>query len=264
MASLPGDQDAVDAHIDSCLAHAAMTAEDAAARAQLGTPDDMSEDGWEEVEVDGAVRLRPGGRVLRASGIHVRVGDAEADVDEDIDVDGDDAVAFGTAQFTEADVVDLGDAGPTVDVDEDVDIDGDEDAEDTLRKLVQAVQVAQPDGLEECIEVDVDIEVDVNEGARPPEQAGTSEELAAVDAAIGAARRSRNPESLIRALETKIRVIVSTSDISSDLPDDLHSNLHRQSLPVLFSAAFAWTFTQSRLSVLAVGTPAVVHAGCTV
>lgn len=60
-----GDQDVIDAHVDSCLAHADRMREerelaeaDAAAIAAEEVDVGGEDDGWEEVEVDGDVRLR--------------------------------------------------------------------------------------------------------------------------------------------------------------------------------------------------------------
>jgi hypothetical protein len=199
-APLPGEQDAVDAHIDSCLAHAAMVAEDAIVRTELGTPEDDSEDGWQEVEVDGVVRLRPGGRVLQASGIHIRTGDQ--DVEEEIDIDGDDDEAFGVAQFTERDVVPLNNVGQATEADMDVDVDVDGDDEDegwpqdatvASRTVLQPQRESfpTPDGRSSS-EEDID--------ARALEQA---------NAAIDIARRSGNRAALLKALEGKIQMLVS-------------------------------------------------------
>jgi hypothetical protein len=193
LSALPGEQDAVDAHIDSCLAHAVMAAEDAAARVELTTPDDGSEDGWQEIEVDGAVRLRPGGRALQAAGIQVRGG--HEDVEDEIDIDGDDADAFGAAQFTERDIVGLGAIGVEIDVE--VDIDGDDT--EMLSELAAASTIAR--------------HPEVQEAGRSlnPSDAINATELQQADAADAAARRSLNRTSLVHVLEEKVRLLVSCS-----------------------------------------------------
>ncbi|VDC07332.1 unnamed protein product [Peniophora sp. CBMAI 1063] len=119
---IAGDPDVFAAHVDSCLAHAALV-EQQGQHSRSGTPeeveadvdvdvmdegdmDDNSGDPWEEIAgPDGVsrLRLRASNAGARALGFDVRDPSAQ-DVDADVDIDGDDEVAFGVAQFTEADV----------------------------------------------------------------------------------------------------------------------------------------------------------------
>ncbi|KAI0258597.1 hypothetical protein BC834DRAFT_910779 [Gloeopeniophorella convolvens] len=112
-----GDPDVVAAHVDACLAHAALTTPPGAdaevnvdGDALLDVDGEGEDEGdpWEESEApDGArrLRLRPGaGAGAAALGFAVGNRSAE-DVEDDIDVEGDDVGAFGAAQFTEADVL---------------------------------------------------------------------------------------------------------------------------------------------------------------
>lgn len=52
-----GDTDVVEAHVDSCLAHEARLQEERE-RQQSQRQSNHMRDGWEEVEVDGEVRIR--------------------------------------------------------------------------------------------------------------------------------------------------------------------------------------------------------------
>ncbi|KAI0034129.1 hypothetical protein K488DRAFT_84342 [Vararia minispora EC-137] len=115
---IPGDPDVVNAHVDSCLAHAAMQeslrADAERAQRSRTSEEDVDVDGedesdpWEEITApDGTsrVRLRTGGANARRLGFEVRDRLAD-DVEADVDVDGEDDAVFGAVQFTEADVVD--------------------------------------------------------------------------------------------------------------------------------------------------------------
>lgn len=192
-----------------------MEAEDAAARAQFGSTsrmDEDSDDGWEEFEVDGAVRMRPGGRVLRASGFHVRAG--VDDIDEDVDIDGDDMATFGVAQFSERDVVHLPDVGQAVDVgaasDLEVDIDGDDPSPETLRDLLDGNTNHQ-----------IPIEqVQLEQTRREMENVLGIADGDIAEQAIAASRESGDTNAIIRALESKIRLLVSFKMDQS--PDGTH------------------------------------------
>jgi hypothetical protein len=220
-----------------------MVAEDAMVRTELGTPEDDSEDGWQEVEVDGAVRLRPGGRILQASGIHIRTGDQ--DVEEEIDIDGDDDEAFGVAQFTERDVVPLNNVGQAteadmdVDVDVDVDVDGDDEDEGRPQDPTIASRTAlRPQ----------------RESLPTPDSRGSSEEdidaraLEQANAAVDIARRSGNRAALLKALEGKIQMLVSPRSSTKRNPDASGaSRSHMGRQPAQRSVESAWTRTPSRL-----------------
>ena len=112
-----GDLDVIAAHIDACLAHAELQRPassidaDADGDAPLnieGYEGEDDSDMWEESETpDGVrhVRLRAGAR-NDAIALGFAIGDrAVDDVDDEIDVEGDDLTAFGTAHFTEVDVL---------------------------------------------------------------------------------------------------------------------------------------------------------------
>ncbi|KZV76056.1 hypothetical protein PENSPDRAFT_646600 [Peniophora sp. CONT] len=120
--TIAGDPDVFAAHVDACLAHAALveqqqhhsrsaTPEEFDMDVDVGDADegDIDVDGgdpWEEIAgPDGVsrLRLRASNAGARALGFDVRDSSAQ-DVDIDVDIDGDDEVAFGVAQFTEADV----------------------------------------------------------------------------------------------------------------------------------------------------------------
>lgn len=118
-----GDPDVFAAHVDACLAHAALVEQqqhhsrsdtpedfdvdvDVAGEGDEGDLDVDGGDPWEEIAgPDGVsrLRLRASNASARALGFDVRDRSAQ-DVDIDVDIDGDDEVVFGAAQFTEADV----------------------------------------------------------------------------------------------------------------------------------------------------------------
>ena len=114
MQDIEGDPDVITAHIDACLAHAELprfddsTDGDADGDTPLETDAhaEGDDDLWEEIETpDGVRRLRlRAGMRSGASALGFAVGNLTVDVEDEIDVEGDDLVAFGAAQFTEADV----------------------------------------------------------------------------------------------------------------------------------------------------------------
>ncbi|KAF7775729.1 hypothetical protein Agabi119p4_4122 [Agaricus bisporus var. burnettii] len=138
-----GDQDVVDAHIDSCLADEARRSEEERVRraAQEGQEDWMNT--VDVVLLNGAV-----GHVgnIQGMGFHSR-DPADQDVEDDIDIDGDDQDTYGEAQFTEGDILPVDEAHPApVDEDVDVEIEGDQTdeadaAQQSLRDLIAVSKV---------------------------------------------------------------------------------------------------------------------------
>lgn len=224
-----GDEDVVDAHVDSCLAHAARMQEEmerAEAEAESDIDIDRDGDAWEDVEVEGEMRLRRTGAgnfrgeesvccrksaqankkssLLEGTGFHVRDGNQQ-DVEGEVDVDGDDEEVFGDVQFTESDVVTyspreqpapVADSSTQSSVEADHDVEDDEDA---LRALVAAGKVIRrrtpPDNIA-GVKAKMEEVMGVGEADR-------------VDAAVLAARRVGSKASLINALEEKIKLLVS-------------------------------------------------------
>jgi hypothetical protein len=117
MQDVEGDTDVIAAHVDACLAHAELhrpggnidtDAHGDALQDIDEHVDEGSDELWEESESPDGVRhlrLRPGA-TAGAAALGFVVGDRTIDdVDEEIDVEGDDLSAFGTAQFTETEVL---------------------------------------------------------------------------------------------------------------------------------------------------------------
>ncbi|KAH8118702.1 hypothetical protein DFH11DRAFT_1568777 [Phellopilus nigrolimitatus] len=99
-----GDADVIDAHVDSCVANASRLQAEAEERGKREREGLADVDPWGEVEVDGQIRIHLNNvSGLRGTGVHIR-DQTQLDVEEEVDVDGDDE--FGTAQFTEKDVMD--------------------------------------------------------------------------------------------------------------------------------------------------------------
>ncbi|KAH9967024.1 hypothetical protein BGW80DRAFT_1438288 [Lactifluus volemus] len=115
MQGIEGDPDVITAHIDACLAHAELPRLDDSTDGDADGDTPLEIDGhaegdddlWEESETpDGVRRLRlRAGIRSGASALGFAVCNLTVeDVEDEIDVEGDDLVAFGAAQFTEADV----------------------------------------------------------------------------------------------------------------------------------------------------------------
>ncbi|KAH9943227.1 uncharacterized protein BXZ73DRAFT_97278 [Epithele typhae] len=193
-----GDADVVEAHVDACLAHARLVGE-------------MDVDAEE-----GGVRGAMEGVSFRGTGFDVRNRE-ERDVEDEVDVDGEDEATFGAAQFSERDVLapPLGPADSRSEADTDADIDVD-DANGSgegpsgsrterepkqgksLRDLVAEGKVIRPtENTEQTVEVMGLAETDE------------------VDLAIELARRSEDSAALVRALESKVRLLESAKVSSS-------------------------------------------------
>ena len=199
----------------------------------------------------------------------------DQDVDDEIDVDGEDEALFGAPQFTEQDVVAppelneingaLSDAGTDADVD--VDMNGDAAASGatsgdgperepkrgkSLRDLVAEGKVIRQKVVE-------DAKLKMNEVMG----VGDAEK---VDLAVELARRAGDQAALIRALESKVQLLVSGCPHLLLPPSRLNGCLcrnprrfhHRHH----FSAVSVLTRTRSPLCRLAAGILAVVNAGC--
>lgn len=197
-----GDVDVVEAHVNACIANANQLQAEAeeheriARERELAQQAEMDVDPWTEIEVDGSVRLHlANARGLRNSGVHVR-DPTQVDVDDEVDVDGDDE--FGTAQFTEQDVINPLSAGDTS---AQLAVDGDEDGEDegkTLRDLVAEGKVISRRTLTpdlSGVRAEVEQVIGVGDADRMNE-------------AISSARKSGNASKLIAALEDKVKQLV--------------------------------------------------------
>ncbi|PPQ70445.1 hypothetical protein CVT26_013939 [Gymnopilus dilepis] len=185
-ATVRGDQDVLDAHVDSCLAHESLRLEEARQR-ELMHQQAIEEEVWEEV----------GNYVgdIRGAGFHRRIEDDEC-VDEEIDIDGDDQAVFGEAQFTEGDVVPVNNRLEGIDEDVQVEIEGDEDDEAqqvqrSLRDLISTGRRKEPQ-ISKAVEAD------------------SSSEADKIELAILTARQRGDKTGLLSALENKVRLLVSS------------------------------------------------------
>ncbi|KDR84010.1 hypothetical protein GALMADRAFT_262367 [Galerina marginata CBS 339.88] len=132
-ATVRGDRDVLDAHVDSCLAHESQRLQEACQR-ELLHQRALEEEAWDDAEDNNYVGD------VRGAGFYTRRDDDEY-VDEEVDIDGDDQVIFGETQFTEGDVVPVNLGQEEVDEDFEVEIEGDDDdeaqqAQRTLRDLI--------------------------------------------------------------------------------------------------------------------------------
>ncbi|TFK55624.1 hypothetical protein OE88DRAFT_1652021 [Heliocybe sulcata] len=178
--TVKGDPDVVEAHVDSCLAHANRILEES------------QREQSRELHIDAEIQLRiTNADDFRGAGFSTLDWNQQ-DIEEDIDVDGDDAAMFGEVQFTEGDV--LG---------ESIDVDGgggdDDDREDgppdgsTLRTLVaQGKVVKRRDVLK----------------AEMNEVMGVGE-TDLMDLAIATAKQKGDTAALVLALEHKVKQLES-------------------------------------------------------
>lgn len=206
MKMVPGDQDVVEAHVDSCLAHEARMQEESTREAEwLRLEDEHVGD----IDIDGDVRiLATDGASMRGLGFALR-DHGQQDVDDEIDVDGDDETAYGAVQFTEGDVVNP--LEHRTNEDEDVDIDDEGDASQpessrsgetggtSLHDLAAARKVVKKTGgLDGTHEIRREMD----------EVMGVAETLE-LDRAVERARKSGDTKALVDALEKKVSTLVS-------------------------------------------------------
>ncbi|TCD69222.1 hypothetical protein EIP91_008325 [Steccherinum ochraceum] len=220
--TIQGDTDVVEAHVDSCLAHEARLQEEREREEQERQRGGGAGDGWEEIEVDGEVRLRvTNGATLRGMGFETR-NRSQHDVDGDIDIDGEDDAVYGAVQFTEGDILAAeagrphsdGDSGVQVDDDHDIDIEMEASAsgsapEKSLRDLVAEGKVVKR------TETSV-AEEDVKQTMDEVMGVGEAEEI---DKSIELARLSGSSSKLVTALENKVNLLVSLAFLAFSRQD---------------------------------------------
>lgn len=190
-----GDQDVIDAHVDSCVANASRLQAEAEERErrEMMSAGMGSADPWSEIEVNGEIRIHLNNvSGLRGTGVHVR-DLSQLDIEDEVDIDGDDE--FGTAQFTEQDVMDPSFIEGARDEGEDED---DDDDGKTLRELVAEGKVMTrktftPDL--EGVRAEVEQVMGVGDADR-------------MNQAVNAARKSGDTLKLLAALEDKIKQLV--------------------------------------------------------
>ncbi|KAF8914230.1 hypothetical protein CPB84DRAFT_1758762 [Gymnopilus junonius] len=194
-ATVRGDQDVLDAHVDSCLAHESQRLEEARQR-ELLHQRAMEEDTWNMAD-DHSNYVGD----VRGAGFYHR-NDEEC-VEEEVDIDGDDQIVFGEAQFTEGDIVPISGRIEEIDVDVDVEIEGDNDdeaqqAQKSLRDLIAAGKRKSP------------------QVATTPDVSHSSE-VDKIELAILNARQRGDEGDLISALENKIRLLESAPSTTAAL-----------------------------------------------
>lgn len=194
--AVPGDQDVVEAHVDSCLASEARRI-DVEQQDEAG-PSHPTNWGGNDSRIGnvsglrGNVSLFPGLLIiypyLLGAGFNIR-NRTQEDVDDEVDIDGDDEAVFGTAQFTERDImrIDAVRMEEEESGDEDVDIGGPGERQRSTSSMQAQEQATNTP--EDGILIDV---------TEPNE----------VDLLITAARRGGHIQSLVTALERKIQQLV--------------------------------------------------------
>ncbi|KAF8969400.1 hypothetical protein BDZ97DRAFT_1902518 [Flammula alnicola] len=206
-ATVRGDQDVLDAHVDACLAHEAQRLEDARHQ-ELQHRRAIEEEVWEDGDDAGSNGNYVGD--VRGAGFYTRINEEE--VDEEIDIDGDDHAIFGEPQFTERDVVPVNIEREDVSEDVDVEIEVDEDDEaqqeqKTLRDLVAAGKAVKRRPLcesEEPVKSQMQNVMSVSE-------------IDKSNLSIASARQRGDKNGLISALETKVKQLESTTVPSTSL-----------------------------------------------
>ncbi|KAF9498631.1 hypothetical protein BDN71DRAFT_1442983 [Pleurotus eryngii] len=183
---VPGDQDVVEAHVDACLASEARRI-DVEQQDEAG-PSHPTDWGGNDSRIGNVSGLR-------GAGFNIR-NHTQKDVDDEVDIDGDDEAVFGTAQFTERDImrIDAVRMEEEESGDEDVDIGGPWERQRSTSSMQAREQATNTP--EDGILIDV---------TEPNE----------VDLLITAARHGGHIQSLVTALQRKIQQLESSQSTSS-------------------------------------------------
>ncbi|KAF5363313.1 hypothetical protein D9756_000208 [Leucocoprinus leucothites] len=247
-----GDQEVIDAHVNSCLADESRRLEEERAR-RVAQESIVVDDDWggdyDVVLPDGAA-----GHVgnVRGTGFHTH-DPTNRDVEDEVDIDGDDQDTYGEAQFTEGDILPVDEGNHTLESEEDVEINIDGDLPDnsatahmSLRDLIVEGRVIQRHRQQVETSNHSEVEAQVNEilGVSDAEK---------LDSSILQAKRRGDQKAIVAALENKIKQLV--------LPLLLTLNRYGCHPQPPCSVAYVWTLTTSPPSRPVVGTPAAGNAG---
>ncbi|KAI0776220.1 hypothetical protein BD413DRAFT_527332 [Trametes elegans] len=215
---VPGDVDVVEAHVDSCLAYARLTTEEEERR--LSRRESAEVDGDIDVDGEGVIPGVMEGVSFRGTGFYIPNRDTQ-DVDEDIDIDGEDDAVFGAPQFTEQDVLgpsappDGDDAASDRGTDADVNVDGEgasgagESSRGTERDFKKGKM------LQDLVAEGKVVRARVEEAKRTMEEIMGVSDTEQVDLAVELARRGGDQAALVKALESKVKLLESTKVSSS-------------------------------------------------
>ena len=137
------------------------------------------------------------------------------DVDDEIDVDGEDEVLYGAPQFTEQDVVappELADAGGALsdaDTEADVDVNGDAVASGGTSAGGAQREPKKGKTLHDLVAEGKVVRKYVEDAKRIMDEVIGPGDTEQVDLAVELARRAGDQAALIRALESKVQLLVS-------------------------------------------------------
>ncbi|KAF9814385.1 hypothetical protein IEO21_05119 [Rhodonia placenta] len=206
--NVPGDEDVVEAHVDSCLAHLRITEVQASQSREADMEMDIDVEGGilAGVNFRGACEHLSGqcsvcDRMSIGTGFDIR-DRTQQDVEDEVDVDGEDEVLFGAAQFTENDILAVSGQHESEDEDDDVDV-GTGDIVETTKALKELLVEGK------VVKRHVD---DVKRAMDEVMGVGEAEE---VEQAIERARKQNDQVALIQALENKVNLLASLRVSSS-------------------------------------------------
>ena len=200
LSTVRGDQDIIEAHVDACIANESRLLAEAEQRERQEQDRRINVETWGEVDVNGETRARlTDVQGLRGMGFHIHDRTQE-DAEEYIDVDGDDEVKYGQIQFTEQDLLDATFAVGSVTARREEE--GGEDVGKALRDLVAEGKVVTKGAAESK-----------NNTRVGPDMVESIEDIHRIDHAIALARKNRDHNLLISALESKIKQLVRSGTV---------------------------------------------------
>lgn len=197
-----GDQEVINAHVDSCLVDESRRLEGERARRAVQDPAIIDEDNWGGMLQDGVV-----GHIgnVRGTGFHTRDPTSQ-DIEDEVDIDGDDQDKYGEVQFTESDILPVDANSRSLEAEEGV-LDGDQSerggsAQQSLRDLIAEGKNIRRQGRHPN---------DINVGMF---RTGEVEKL---DLAIAKAKQKGVLKTIVVALEDKIKYLESLRISSTSL-----------------------------------------------
>ncbi|KAI1796156.1 hypothetical protein LXA43DRAFT_970062 [Ganoderma leucocontextum] len=218
-----GDVDVVEAHVDSCLAFLRLTNEEEDRLVWGGGrrgSADVEMDADVDVDVDDGHYGVMQGVSFQGTGFDIRNRN-DQDVDDEIDVDGEDEAVFGASQFTEQDVLappadpaEVDGAQSDAGTDAEIDVD---DAVAPGNTLAGAPERDPKKGksLRDLVAEGKVIRHQVEDAKRVMDEVMGVGDAEKVDLAVDLARRGGDQAALVKALESKIKLLESTKVSSS-------------------------------------------------
>ncbi|PIL37364.1 hypothetical protein GSI_01057 [Ganoderma sinense ZZ0214-1] len=206
-----GDMDVVEAHVDSCLVFFEEEQRRDRSIGRRGSTD-LEMDADVDVDGDEGHYGVMDGVSMRGTGFDIRNRN-DQDVDDEIDVDGEDEAVFGAPQFTEQDVLALpADPGEVDGAESDSGTDVEIDVDDTTAPGGSSASTPERDpkkglSLRDLVAEGKVIRHQVEDAKQAMNEVMGVGDAEKVDLAVELARRGGDQAALVKALESKVKLL---------------------------------------------------------